>query len=176
MRAAAIIELMRESMVRTDELLSMRTEDVDIKGRKALVRRRKGGRARLVAFSVSTARRLDRYTRGLAVVQGGLGVVLAALTEDTAGPAGVCRAVLGAPQAWRAARPRPWHRREEPAEHAAPAHAARHGRDRVERQGRLHILAAAPGRLDIADTAARYVKAAEQQLAVEEAHRLFDSR
>ncbi|HXO24757.1 MAG TPA: tyrosine-type recombinase/integrase, partial [Streptosporangiaceae bacterium] len=62
-RDAAIIELMRESMVRADELLSMRTDDVDIKGRKALVRRGKGGKARLVAFSAQTARRIDRYAR-----------------------------------------------------------------------------------------------------------------
>ena len=62
-RDEAIIRLMVESMVRASELLGMLTAEVDIRGGSALVRRGKGGRGRLVPFGPQTARALDRYAR-----------------------------------------------------------------------------------------------------------------
>jgi integrase/recombinase XerD len=62
-RDEAIIRLMTESMVRASELLGMLTEEVNIRGGSALVRRGKGGRGRLVPFGPQTARALDRYVR-----------------------------------------------------------------------------------------------------------------
>lgn len=62
-RDAAIIALMMDSGVRADELLAMTAADIDIRGRRARVRRGKGGRERLVPFSAAAAARLDRYAR-----------------------------------------------------------------------------------------------------------------
>ena len=62
-RDAAMFSLMFDSMVRADELLAMRTDDVNLRGRIARVRRGKGGRERFTAFSAATAQRLDRYGR-----------------------------------------------------------------------------------------------------------------
>jgi site-specific recombinase XerD len=62
-RDEAIIRLMTESMVRSGELLAMTTDEVNIRGGSALVRRGKGGKGRLVPFGPQTARALDRYAR-----------------------------------------------------------------------------------------------------------------
>src|SRR5258707_4100590 len=62
-RDAAIIRLMTESMVRSGELLAMTVADVDIRAGTALVQRGKGGRGRLVPFGPPTAAALDRYAR-----------------------------------------------------------------------------------------------------------------
>ena len=165
-RDAAIINLMRESMVRADELLSMRTEDVDIRGRKALVRRGKGGKARLVAFSAQTALRLDRYAR-----------------------ARRGRRQASSEWFWLPARATPSAHLSYDALYAMV-------RRRAERAGfRLHPhMLRATGAIEwrhkggstaslltlagwtSLEMASRYVKAAEQQLAVEEAHRLFDGQ
>jgi site-specific recombinase XerD len=62
-RDEAIIRLMTESMVRAGELLSMTMDPpvVDIRAGSALVRRGKGGRGRVVPFGPQTGRALDRY-------------------------------------------------------------------------------------------------------------------
>lgn len=62
-RDAAIVALMSDSLVRADELLSMTVTDISLRGRSARVRRGKGGRERATPFSAQTAVRLDRYAR-----------------------------------------------------------------------------------------------------------------
>ncbi|HEX9520410.1 MAG TPA: tyrosine-type recombinase/integrase [Streptosporangiaceae bacterium] len=62
-RDAAIIRLMTESMVRSGELLDMTVDDVDIRAGTALVQRGKGGKGRVVPFRAQTAVSLDRYAR-----------------------------------------------------------------------------------------------------------------
>ena len=63
-RDAAAISLLFDSMLRADELLSLRADDdVDLRRRTARVRRGKGGKERIVAFSAPAARRLDKYER-----------------------------------------------------------------------------------------------------------------
>lgn len=62
-RDAAILMLMFDSLVRSDELLSMVTGDVSLRERVARVRRGKGGKERYTAFGAQTARALDRYER-----------------------------------------------------------------------------------------------------------------
>lgn len=64
-RDEAIIRLMTESMVRAGELLSMTMTPpvVDIRAGSALVVRGKGGKGRVVPFGPQTGRALDRYER-----------------------------------------------------------------------------------------------------------------
>jgi site-specific recombinase XerD len=62
-RDEAMFRFMLETTVRTDELLAMDVEDVDIKRGIGTVRRGKGGKGRIVAFGTKTARALDRYLR-----------------------------------------------------------------------------------------------------------------
>lgn len=63
LRDRAIISLMAESMVRAAELLDMKRDDVNARQRTAVVERGKGGKGRVTAFSAATARDLDRYLR-----------------------------------------------------------------------------------------------------------------
>lgn len=62
-RDAAAVSLLFDAMLRADELLSLGLGDVDLRRRVARVRRGKGGKERVVAFSAKTARRLDKYER-----------------------------------------------------------------------------------------------------------------
>jgi site-specific recombinase XerD len=62
-RDAAILRVMADSMVRSDELLSMTVDGVDIRRKTAVVARGKGGKGRVVAFGPDAARALDRYMR-----------------------------------------------------------------------------------------------------------------
>lgn len=62
-RDRAIISLMAESMVRAAELLDMKRDDVNARQRTAVVERGKGGKGRVTTFSAGTAREIDRYLR-----------------------------------------------------------------------------------------------------------------
>lgn len=158
-RDEAIIRLMTESMVRAGELLGMATAEVDIRGGSALVRRGKGGKGRLVAFGPLTGRALDRYAR-----------------------ARRRHALAASPQFWLANRQRimtydalysALRRRAESAGFTMHPHMLR-------ATGAIRWRAAGgsvPGLLTVAgwssvEMAARYVKAAENRLAVDEAHKL----
>lgn len=158
-RDEAIIRLMTESMVRAGELLGMATAEVDIRGGSALVRRGKGGKGRLVAFGPLTGRALDRYAR-----------------------ARRRHALAASPQFWLANRQRimtydalysALRRRAESAGFTMHPHMLR-------ATGAIRWRAAdgsVPGLLTVAgwssvEMAARYVKAAENRLAVDEAHKL----
>jgi site-specific recombinase XerD len=65
LRDRAIINLMADTMVRASELLDLKTEDVNVRRehRTAVVERGKGGKGRVTTFSAQTARDLDRYLR-----------------------------------------------------------------------------------------------------------------
>jgi integrase/recombinase XerD len=158
-RDEAIIRLMTESMVRAGELLGMLTTEVDIRGGSALVRRGKGGKGRLVPFGPQTAQALDRYAR-----------------------ARRRHALAASPQFWLANRQRVMtydalysalRRRAESAGFTMHPHMLR-------ATGAIRWRAAGgsvPGLLTVAgwssvEMAARYVKAAENRLAVAEAHKL----
>ena len=158
-RDEAIIRLMTESMVRAGELLGMATAEVDIRGGSALVRRGKGGKGRLVAFGPLTGRALDRYAR-----------------------ARRRHALAASPQFWLANRQRimtydalysALRRRAESAGFTMHPHMLR-------ATGAIRWRAAdgsVPGLLTVAgwssvEMAARYVKAAENRLAVDEGHKL----
>lgn len=68
-RDAALLSLMYDAMLRADEALSMRRKtddyagDIDLRNRLAHVQHGKGGRERVAAFSRPTAALLDRYER-----------------------------------------------------------------------------------------------------------------
>src|SRR5216684_2613685 len=158
-RDAAIIRLMTESMVRAGELLGMQAAEVNIREGSALVRRGKGGRGRVVPFGPQTGRALDRYSR-----------------------ARRRHPLAASPPYWLAGRGR------------VLTYAGLHSAltRRAERAGftmHPHMLRATgairwraaggsvPGLLTVAgwssvEMAARYVKAAENRLALDEAHRL----
>jgi site-specific recombinase XerD len=62
-RDTAIVRLMAETGLRSEELLSMTTMDTNIPGGVAVVRRGKGGKGRTVPFGPRTAAALDSYLR-----------------------------------------------------------------------------------------------------------------
>jgi integrase/recombinase XerD len=158
-RDEAIIRLMTESMVRAGELLGMLTAEVDIRGGSALVRRGKGGKGRLVPFGPQTGRALDRYAR-----------------------ARRRHPLAASPQFWLANRQRVLSyeglhstltRRAQRAGFTMHPHMLR-------ATGAIRWRAAGgsvPGLLTVAgwsslEMAQRYVRAAENRLAVDEAHKL----
>lgn len=62
-RDEAIVRLMVESAVRSEELLSMTIPDTDLAAGVAVVRRGKGGKGRRVPFGPRTGAAIDRYLR-----------------------------------------------------------------------------------------------------------------
>lgn len=62
-RDRAIIGVLADTMARASELLSMTVEGTSPRQRTARIESGKGGRGRVVAFSSQTARDLDRYLR-----------------------------------------------------------------------------------------------------------------
>jgi site-specific recombinase XerD len=62
-RDEAIIRLMAETGMRAEECVSLTVDDLDLLRGKALVRRGKGAKGRIVAFGAATAAALDRYKR-----------------------------------------------------------------------------------------------------------------
>lgn len=66
-RDAAIIALMRDSLLRADEVISIRARgDLDLRKRSVKVRRGKGGKERSTGFGPQAALLLDRYVRARA--------------------------------------------------------------------------------------------------------------
>jgi integrase/recombinase XerD len=63
LRDAAILRLALETGMRAGELLGLRVEDVDVVNGTAIVRTSKTGTGRLVGFSPTAAKSLDRYLR-----------------------------------------------------------------------------------------------------------------
>lgn len=62
-RDEALLRLMMETGLRAGEVLALDLVDVDIAAGTVLVRRGKGGKARLVPFGAHTGQALDRYRR-----------------------------------------------------------------------------------------------------------------
>lgn len=62
-RDEAIVRLMAETGLRAGELIGMQVADVDFQAGRAVVRRGKGGKGRVVPFGPQTGAALDRYMR-----------------------------------------------------------------------------------------------------------------
>lgn len=63
LRDAALFGTMFDGLLRADEACSVLTADIDARKRTTRVRRGKGGKERVTAFSPETAARVDRYAR-----------------------------------------------------------------------------------------------------------------
>jgi site-specific recombinase XerD len=166
LRDRAIISLMAESMVRADELLMMTRDGVSVRQRTARVERGKGGKGRITAFSAATARDLDRYIRARA-----------------------SHRLAGEPWLWlpvkRSAEPRLTYDglyttlrrralRADPPFRLHPHMLRSTGAIGFRRKGgQVTSLMALGGWTDIS-MVQRYIRAAENELAIEEARRLFD--
>ncbi len=163
-RDEAIIRLLTESMVRSAELLAMTVADVDIRAGTAVVRRGKGGKGRLTGYGPQTARALDRYARA----------------RRRHPLSGATAFWLGAPRQGRGSGA---------LSYTALYHALKRRGEQAGFRVHPHMLRATgairwrekggsvPGLLTMAgwssiEMAARYVKAAESRLAVDEARRL----
>jgi integrase/recombinase XerD len=62
-RDEAIIRLAMESGARAEEICALQVDDIDLRQCRAVIRRGKGGKGRIVPFGPQTARALDRYLR-----------------------------------------------------------------------------------------------------------------
>ena len=165
-RDRAIISLMAESMVRAAELLDMTKDAVNVRQRTAAVERGKGGKGRVTTFSAQTARDLDRYIRARA-----------------------SHRLAGEPWMWlpvkRSREPRLTYdglytslRRRalaaDPPFRLHPHMLRSTGAIGFRRKGgQVTSLMALGGWSDIS-MVQRYIRAAENELAIEEARRLFD--
>ncbi|RFZ42691.1 Tyrosine recombinase XerC [Mycobacterium marinum] len=62
-RDEAIVRLMAETGLRAGEVVGLQVADLDLQQGRAVVRRGKGGKGRIVPFGPQTAAALDRYAR-----------------------------------------------------------------------------------------------------------------
>jgi len=165
-RDRAIISLMAESMVRAAELLDMTKDAVNVRQRTAVVERGKGGKGRVVAFSAGTARDLDRYIRARA-------------SHRLAGEAWLWLPIKRSRQPrltydglYTSLRRRAL--RADPPFRLHPHMLRSTGAIGFRRKGgQVTSLMALGGWSDIS-MVQRYIRAAENDLAIEEARRLFD--
>jgi site-specific recombinase XerD len=166
LRDRAIISIMAESMVRSSELLDMKREDVNVKQRTAVVERGKGGKGRVVTFSAATARDLDRYIRARSshrlAGESWLWLPVKRSREPRLTYDGLYTALRR--RALRADPPFKLH----------PHMLRSTGAIGFRRKGgQVTSLMALGGWSDIS-MVQRYIRAAENELAIEEARRLFD--
>jgi integrase/recombinase XerC len=166
LRDRAIISLMAESMVRADELLMMTRDGVSVRQRTARVERGKGGKGRVTAFSAQTARDLDRYIRARAshrlAAEPWLWLPVKRSREPRLTYDGLYTTLKR-----RAAR-------ADPPFTLHPHMLRSTGAISFRRKGgQVTSLMALGGWSDIA-MVQRYIRAAENDLAIEEARRLFD--
>jgi integrase/recombinase XerD len=166
LRDKAIISVMIDSMVRAEELLSMTVKGTDLRQRTALIVKGKGGKGRVVAFSAQAARDLDRYLRARAqhrlAAEAWLWLPIKR-TSDT-------RLTYGG--LYTSLRRRAL--RADPPFRLTPHMMRRGGAINWRRKGgSVTSLMALGGWTDIS-MVQKYLKAAESELAVEEARRLFD--
>jgi site-specific recombinase XerD len=166
LRDRAIISLMAESMVRSAELLDMKRDDLNVKQRTAAVERGKGGKGRVVTFSAQTARDLDRYVRARAshrlAGEPWLWLPVKRSAENRLTYDGLYTALRR--RALRADPPFKLH----------PHMLRSTGAIGFRRKGgQVTSLMALGGWSDIS-MVQRYIRAAENELAIEEARRLFD--
>jgi len=168
LRDRAIISLMADTMVRASELLDMKTADVDLRReqRTAVVQRGKGGKGRVTAFSAETARDLDRYLRERRrhrlAGEPWLWLPIKRTSEKRLTYGGLYTSLRR--RALAASPPFRLH------PHMLRATGAITFRGKG---GQVTSLMALGGWSDIS-MVQRYIRAAESQLAIEEARRLFD--
>lgn len=166
LRDKAIISVMIDSMVRAEELLSMTVKGTDLRKRTALIVKGKGGKGRVVAFSAQAARDLDRYLRARnahrLASEAWLWLPIKR-TSDT-------RLTYGG--LYTSLRRRAL--RADPPFRLTPHMMRRGGAINWRRKGgSVTSLMALGGWTDIS-MVQRYVRAAETEIAVDEARRLFD--
>lgn len=166
-RDRAIIGLLLDTMARASELLSMTIEGTSVKERTTRIEFGKGRKGRVVAYSAQTARDLDRYLRmrkghrlhdqpwvwlPLRVNRGKTRLAYSAMYRS------LQRRALAADPPFR----------------LHPHMLRSTGAITFRRRGgQVTSLMALGGWNDIS-MVQRYIRAAENELAVEEAHRLFD--
>jgi integrase/recombinase XerD len=160
--------VMIDSMVRAEELLSMTVKGTDLRNRTALIVKGKGGKGRVVAFSAQAARDLDRYLRARAqhrlASEPWLWLPIKR-TSDT-------RLTYGG--LYTSLRRRAL--RADPPFRLTPHMMRRGGAINWRRKGgTVTSLMSLGGWTDIA-MVQRYIRAAESEIAVEEARRLFDGQ
>lgn len=165
-RDKAIISVMADSMVRAEELLSMTVAGTDVRKRTSLIAKGKGGKGRVVTFSAQAARDLDRYLRARArhKLAGEPWLWLPIKrTSDT-------RLTYGG--LYTSLRRRAL--RADPPFRLTPHMMRRGGAIAWRRKGgSVTSLMALGGWTDIS-MVQRYVRAAETEIALDEARRLFD--
>jgi integrase/recombinase XerD len=165
-RDRAIISVMMDTMTRAEEVLSMTLRGTDVRKRTALIDRGKGGKGRVVAFSAQAARDLDRYLRARSKHRLSNEDWLWLPIKRTAS----ARLEYGG--LYVSLRRRAL--RAEPPFRLTPHMLRRGGAIRWRRKGgSVTSLMALGGWTDIS-MVQRYVRAAETEIAVEEARRLFD--
>jgi site-specific recombinase XerD len=166
LRDKAIIAIMSDSMVRAEELLSMTVRGTDVRKRTALIAKGKGGKGRVVAFSAQAARDLDRYLRARTKHRlAGEDWLWLPIKRTSA-----ARLEYGGLYASLRRRAM----RADPPFRLTPHMMRRGGAINWRRKGgSVTSLMALGGWTDIS-MVQRYVRAAETEIAVEEARRLFD--
>ena len=165
-RDRAIISLMAESMVRAAELLDMTKDAVNVRQRTAAVERGKGGKGRVTTFSAQTARDLDRYIRARSQHRLA-GEAWLWLPVKRSGQPRLTYDGLYTSLRRRALRADPPFRLHPHMLRSTGAIGFR------RRGGQVTSLMALGGWSDIS-MVQRYIRAAENELAIEEARRLFD--
>lgn len=166
LRDKAIIGMLIDSMVRAEELLSMTVKGTDVRKRTALITKGKGGKGRVVAFSAQTARDLDRYLRARnahrLAAEAWLWLPIKRTSEIRLTYGGLYTSLRR--RALRA----------DPPFRLTPHMMRRGGAINWRRKGgSVTSLMALGGWTDIS-MVQRYVRAAETEIAVAEARRLFD--
>lgn len=165
-RDRAMISLLADSMVRSAELMDMTCADVNVRQKTAVVERGKGGKGRIVAYSAQTARDLDRYIRARAshrlAAEPWLWLPVKRSREPRLTYDGMYYTLRR--RALRADPPFRLH----------PHMLRSTGAIEFRRKGgQVTSLMALGGWNDIS-MVQRYIRAAENELAIEEARRLFD--
>jgi integrase/recombinase XerD len=166
LRDRAIISVMSDSMVRAEELLTMTVKGTDVRKRTALIVKGKGGKGRVTAFGAQAARDLDRYLRARAnhrlAAEPWLWLPIKRTSEPRLTYGGLYTSLRRRAE------------RADPPFRLTPHMMRRGGAIAWRRKGgSVTSLMALGGWTDIS-MVQRYIKAAESEIAVEEARRLFD--
>ena len=166
LRDKAIISVMADTMVRAEELLSMTLKGTEVRKRTAVIVKGKGGKGRVVAFSAQAARDLDRYLRARAshrlAGEPWLWLPIKRTSDTRLTYGGLYTSLRRRAQ------------RADPPFRLTPHMMRRGGAIAWRRKGgSVTSLMALGGWTDIS-MVQRYIRAAENEIAVEEARRLFD--
>lgn len=166
LRDRAIISVMADTMVRAEELLTMTVKGTDLRKRTAVIVKGKGGKGRVVAYSAQAARDVDRYLRARAkhrlAGEPWLWLPIKRTSDTRLTYGGLYTSLRRRAQ------------RADPPFRLTPHMMRRGGAIAWRRKGgSVTSLMALGGWTDIS-MVQRYVRAAETEIAVDEARRLFD--